>query len=53
MESVNESLDEINVILDAFEERTDNIIERLKELLHSNREIREELAKAKIENPEN
>lgn len=44
MAAVNDSLDELSSVLDFFEQRTDNIIERLKELLHSNREIRQELA---------
>ena len=44
MAAVNDSLDELSTVLDFFEQRTDNIIERLKELLHSNREIRQELA---------
>ncbi|XP_061399093.1 UPF0184 protein CG14818 [Musca vetustissima] len=44
MEAVNDSLDELSSALDFFEQRTDNIIEQLKELLHSNREIRQELA---------
>lgn len=44
MAAVNDSLDELSSILDFFEQRTDNIIEQLKELLHSNREIRQELA---------
>ncbi|KAM7350326.1 UPF0184 protein CG14818 [Cochliomyia hominivorax] len=42
--AVNDSLDELSSVLDFFEQRTDNIIEQLKELLHSNREIRQELA---------
>ncbi|GBP02514.1 UPF0184 protein CG14818 [Eumeta japonica] len=45
MAAVNDSLDEISTVLDVFEQRTDNIIEQLKELLHSNREIRQELAR--------
>lgn len=44
MAAVNDSLDELSTVLDFFEQRTDNIIEQLKELLHSNREIRQELA---------
>lgn len=44
MVAVNESLDELSSALDFFEARTDNIIEQLKELLNSNREIRQELA---------
>ncbi|XP_013110278.1 UPF0184 protein CG14818 [Stomoxys calcitrans] len=44
MEAVNNSLDELSSALDFFEQRTDDIIEQLKELLHSNREIRQELA---------
>lgn len=44
MVAVNNSLDELSSALDFFEQRTDNIIEQLKELLHSNREIRQELA---------
>ncbi|TMW51541.1 hypothetical protein DOY81_003372 [Sarcophaga bullata] len=44
MAAVNDSLDELSSVLDFFEQRTDNMIERLKELLHSNREIRQELA---------
>lgn len=47
MEAVNNSLDELSSALDFFEQRTDNIIEQLKELLHSNREIRQELAMEK------
>ncbi|XP_065364718.1 UPF0184 protein CG14818 [Calliphora vicina] len=44
MAAVNDSLDELSSALDFFEQRTDNIIEQLKELLDSNREIRQELA---------
>lgn len=44
MAAVNNSLDELSTALDFFEQRTDNIIEQLKELLHSNREVRQEFA---------
>lgn len=44
MAAVNDSLDDLSTVLDYFEQRTDNIIEQLKQLLHSNREIRQELA---------
>lgn len=47
--AVNESLDELSNALDFFEQRTDNIIEQLQELLHSNREIRQQLAMEKAE----
>ncbi|XP_055914216.1 UPF0184 protein CG14818 [Eupeodes corollae] len=45
-ESVNDSLDELSTALDFMEQRTDNIMAQLKELLHSNREIRQSLAVA-------
>ncbi|KAL9881655.1 UPF0184 protein CG14818 [Glossina fuscipes fuscipes] len=47
--AVNESLDELSNALDFFEQRTDNIIEQLQQLLHSNREIRQQLAMEKAE----
>lgn len=53
MAAVNDSLDELSTVLDFFEQRTDNIIEQLKELLHSNREIRQELALENASNSEN
>ncbi|XP_037938652.1 UPF0184 protein CG14818-like [Teleopsis dalmanni] len=49
MQDLNESLDELSTALDFFEQKTDNIIKQLKELLHSNREIRKEI-QTEIEN---
>ncbi|KAH8235504.1 hypothetical protein KR032_001713 [Drosophila birchii] len=47
MEDVNQSLDELSCALDAVEQRTDDIMSQLRELLNSNREIRRLLAEEK------
>ncbi|XP_030380917.1 UPF0184 protein CG14818 [Scaptodrosophila lebanonensis] len=47
MEEVNQSLDALSCALDAFEQRTDDIMTQLRELLDSNREIRRQLAEEK------
>ncbi|KAH8303318.1 UPF0184 protein CG14818 [Drosophila kikkawai] len=54
MEDVNQSLDELSCALDAVEQRTDDIMSQLRELLDSNREIRRLLAEEKdnAEQPE-
>lgn len=47
MEDVNQSLDALSCALDAVEQRTDDILSQLRELLDSNREIRRQLAQEK------
>ncbi|XP_017054722.1 UPF0184 protein CG14818 [Drosophila ficusphila] len=47
MEDVNDSLDALSCALDAVEQRTDDIMSQLRELLNSNREIRRLLAEEK------
>ncbi|XP_017112867.1 UPF0184 protein CG14818 [Drosophila elegans] len=47
MEDVNNSLDALSCALDAVEQRTDDIMSQLRELLNSNREIRRLLAEEK------
>lgn len=47
MEDVNQSLDALSCALDAVEQRTDDIMSQLRELLNSNREIRRLLAEEK------
>ncbi|EDW78469.1 uncharacterized protein Dwil_GK16166 [Drosophila willistoni] len=47
MEDVNQSLDALSCALDAVEQRTDDIMSQLRELLNSNREIRRQLEKEK------
>ncbi|XP_064555388.1 UPF0184 protein CG14818 [Drosophila montana] len=47
MEDVNQSLDALSCALDAVEQRTDDILSQLRELLNSNREIRRQLAQNK------
>lgn len=44
---MNDSLDEITLALDVFEQRTDDIIAQLRVLLDSNREIRQQIAQEK------
>lgn len=44
MEDVNHSLDALSCALDAVEQRTEDILTQLRELLDSNREIRRQLA---------
>ncbi|KAH8419880.1 hypothetical protein KR009_003478 [Drosophila setifemur] len=52
MEAVNQSLDELSCALDAVEQRTDDIMSQLRELLDSNREIRRLLAEEKDQDQE-
>ncbi|XP_030567444.1 UPF0184 protein CG14818 [Drosophila novamexicana] len=47
MEDVNQSLDALSCALDVVEQRTDDILSQLRELLDSNREIRRQLAQDK------
>ncbi|XP_068152597.1 UPF0184 protein CG14818 [Drosophila tropicalis] len=47
MEDVNQSLDALSCALDAVEQRTDDIMSQLRELLNSNREIRRQLEQEK------
>ncbi|EDW62563.1 UPF0184 protein CG14818 [Drosophila virilis] len=47
MEDVNQSLDALSCVLDVVEQRTDDILSQLRELLDSNREIRRQLAQDK------
>ncbi|TDG41565.1 hypothetical protein AWZ03_012003 [Drosophila navojoa] len=47
MEDVNQSLDALSCALDAVEQRTEDILSQLRELLDSNREIRRQLAQEK------
>ncbi|XP_016948417.1 UPF0184 protein CG14818 [Drosophila biarmipes] len=52
MEDVNNSLDALSCALDAVEQRTDDIMSQLRELLNSNREIRRLLAEEKDNAPD-
>ncbi|XP_043658530.1 UPF0184 protein CG14818 [Drosophila teissieri] len=52
MEDVNNSLDALSCALDAVEQRTDDIMSQLRELLNSNREIRRLLAEEHDNAPE-
>eukprot|EP00099_Drosophila_melanogaster_P006528 NP_001259146.1 uncharacterized protein Dmel_CG14818, isoform B [Drosophila melanogaster] len=52
MEDVNNSLDALSCALDAVEQRTDDIMSQLRELLNSNREIRRLIAEENDNAPE-